>query len=43
MTKHGVGVRAGPVTEHGDQCDGAGINFVECMCYKSVCFYNSLE
>ena len=46
-------VRARPVTKHGDQClslagvywvsDGAGIDFVEYMHYKSVCFYNSLE
>ena len=41
------------VTKHGYWCpspagvywvsDGTGINFVEYMRYKSVCFYNSLE
>ena len=41
------------VTKHGYRCpspagvysvsDGAGIDFVEYMCYKSVRFYNSLE
>ena len=46
-------VHAEPVTKHGDQCpsptgaclvsDGAGIDFVEYMHYKSVRFYNSLE
>ena len=42
-----------PAAKHGDQCpslagvywinDGASIDFVEYMCYKSVRFYNSLE
>ena len=41
------------MTMHGDQClslagsnwvsDGASIDFIECMHYKSVRFYNSLE
>ena len=41
------------VTKHGDQClslvginwvsDGASIDFIECMCYKSIRFYNILE
>ena len=42
-----------PVTKHRDQClspagvywvsDEAGIDFVEYMHYKSICFYDSLE
>ena len=54
MTKHGIELCAPqPVTKHRDQClslagiywisDGASINFVEYMRYKSVCFCNSLE
>ena len=41
------------VTKHGDRSpsptgvnwvsDRVGIDFIEYMCYKSVCFYGSLE